>query len=195
MTDKIILASGSPRRKELLEKAGFSFEVIPSRYEEEMEFRLPPQGLAKYISMRKARNVAESNPNALVIGADTFIVFDGHILGKPHTPERAFEMLRMLSGKKHSVITGFTLAHLESLKIISRAVETLVHFKTLSEEEIEGYVATKEPLDKAGAYAIQCLGAALVERIEGDFSNVVGLPVDEVAKLLKEEFGVEANRQ
>jgi len=185
---KIILASISPRRKELLEKAGFVFDIVPSEYEEEMDLRLTPSGLAKYLSMKKAMKVAARYNDAVVIAADTFIVHEDRILGKPHTPEVAREMLRSLSGKEHSVVTGFTVAHLEKCKLVSHTSETRVKMKPLSEEIIESYIATGEPLDKAGAYAIQGGGGELVEAISGDLSTVIGLPVDDVLKTLQEEF-------
>jgi len=185
---KIILASTSPRRKALLEKAGVVFDIEPSNYEEEMHLPMPPAELAKYLSRKKAESVASAHLDALVISADTFIAHEGKVLGKPHTPERAKETLRDLSGKAHSVITGFTV--IEKDKVISQSVETKVFFRELSDEEIEKYIATGEPLERAGAYAIQELGGALIEKIEGDYDNVVGLPVEEVIKVLREEFGM-----
>ena len=186
---KIILASTSPRRKELLEKTGLIFETASSSYEEDMTLALPPKELAMHLSMGKAKAVSAIHQNAIIIAADTFVAYQDQVLGKPHTPEKAKETLEMLSGKSHSIITGFTILDPENDESFSHAVETVVHFKHLTEEEIQNYIATGEPLDKAGAYAIQGLGSELVDRIEGDYSNIVGLPVEEVLKALK-NFGV-----
>lgn len=187
---KIILASSSPRRKELLEKTGIVFEIIPSTYEEDMSIDLSPVELSIFLSKQKAESVAENNPDAVVIGADTFVVLGDKVLGKPHIKEKAKEMLSILSGKQHSVITGFTVIEKLANKSISQTVETKVYFKNLTDEEIKDYVDTGEPLDKAGAYAIQGIGKKLVEKIEGDYSNIVGLPIDNVMEILK-EFNIE----
>jgi len=185
----IILASASPRRKELLEQIGLSFTVEPSNYQENIRFDLEPHDLARALSLEKARLVARNHRNALVIAADTFIAFEGKILGKPRTETEAKEMLETMSGKPHSVITGFTIIDADSNKTVSRSVETRVHLRKLGSDEIDAYVRSKEPLDKAGAYAIQGLGSVIVERIEGDYSNVIGLPLSALAESLK-EFGV-----
>ncbi len=187
---KIILASTSPRRKELLAKTGLVFEVVASNYEEDMTLSLNPHELAKYLSRGKAEAVSKEHSNAVIIAADTFAVFGGKILGKPHTPEKAKETLTMLSSSVHSIITGFTVLDITGNKSISHTVETKVYFRTLIDEEIDQYVATGEPLDKGGAYGIQGLGSKLVDKIEGSYSNVVGLPVEEVMMVLK-EFGIE----
>lgn len=185
----IILASASPRRKELLEQIGLSFRVEPSNYQENIRFDLEPHDLARALSLEKARLVARNHRNALVIAADTFIVFEGKILGKPRTETQAKEMLETMSGKPHSVITGFTIIDADSNKTVSRSVETRVHLRKLGSNEIDAYVRSKEPLDKAGAYAIQGLGSVIVEKIEGDYFNVIGLPLSALAESLK-EFGV-----
>ena len=188
---KIILASTSPRRKELLEQIGLEFLIEPSGYEEDMNQKMSPEELARFLSHQKALDVAEKHKgeDSLVIGADTFIAFEGGVLGKPHTAEKAKEMLSAMSGKAHSVLSGFTIIDTKDDKIISKAVETRVYFRDLSEEEINAYIASGEPLDRAGAYEIQGLGGLLVDKIEGDYTNIVGLPVTEVALALK-EFGV-----
>ena len=186
---KIILASASPRRKELLEKIGLKFEVEPSNYAEDMHSRLSPDKLARAISLEKARVVARKHKNAIVIAADTFIVFGGKIMGKPNTEAEARKMLMTLRGKSHSVITGFTIMDTEENKVLTKSVETIIHIKNLTPEEIDAYVRSKEPLDKAGAYAIQGLGSVIVERIEGDYFNVMGLPLSALAEGLK-EFGI-----
>jgi len=187
---RIILASASPRRRELLEKLGIKFEVDASNNVEEMRSGLGPHELAKAISLEKARAVARKYRDAVIIAADTFIIADGKLMGKPGSEEEARKMLGALAGRHHSVITGYTLMDTRDGKILSRAVETRVHIKRLTPREIDAYVRSKEPLDKAGAYAIQGLGSVIVEKIEGDFFNVVGLPVSALAESLK-EFGVD----
>lgn len=185
----IILASASPRRKELLEKIGLKFEVELSNYEEDIPPGLEPHELAQKISLEKAEAVARQHQNAIVIAADTFGVLDGQILGKPHTEKEAREMLAAISGKSHSVITGFSIIDTDNNQKLSQSVETKVYIRKLTLAEIDAYVKSKEPLDKAGAYAIQGLGAVLVERIEGDYYNVVGLPLSALTEALK-EFGI-----
>ncbi|MFH1382334.1 MAG: Maf family protein [Chloroflexota bacterium] len=186
---KIVLASASPRRKELLEQIGLKFDVEPSNETEVLDSGLEPHELARKISLTKAEAVARKHKNAIIIAADTFGVLDGQILGKPHTENEAREMLQMLSGKSHSVITGFSLIDTGTGKKLSRAVETRVYIKKLTPPEIDAYVRSKEPLEKAGAYAIQGLGAVIVERIEGDYFNVMGLPINALTEALK-EFGI-----
>jgi septum formation protein len=185
----IILASTSPRRKELLEKIGLKFEVEPSNYVEDMHSGLSPDELARVISLGKAKAVACRHKNAIVIAADTFIVLKGKIMGKPGTEAEARKMLMRLRGKSHSVVTGFTILDTDNDKVLTKSVETVVHIKNLTSEEIEAYVKSGEPLDKAGAYAIQGLGSIIVERIEGDYFNVIGLPLGALAEGLK-EFGI-----
>lgn len=186
---RIILASASPRRRELLRQIGLTFEVEPSSLVEEIPPGIEPHQLARQISFRKAEIVASRHRDAIVIAADTFGVIDGQVLGKPHTSEEARKMLATLSGRCHSVITGFTIIDTADDKTLSRSVETKVYIKVLTDTEIDAYVRSGEPLDKAGAYAIQGLGAVLVERIEGDYLNIVGLPLNALAEALK-EFGI-----
>lgn len=183
---KLILASTSLRRKELLAEAGFQFEVIPSDYEEDMTLSMSPKELVVYLGKEKARAVAEKNRDAVVIGADTFIVFKNQVLGKPHTPEKAKETLRRLSGNKHVVMTGFSIMCKDKTQEESRAIETEVYFKQLTDKEIDDYISTGEPLDRAGAYAIQGLGKVLVDKIEGDYTNIVGFPIQDITDVLKE---------
>ncbi len=186
---KIILASASPRRKEILRKTGLNFSICTSDYKEDINLSLKPRALAKFLSRKKAETVAHKYENAIIIAADTFIVFKNRLLGKPHTAKEAEKMLNMLNGKAHSVITGFTIMDTASKKILSRSVETKVYFKKLGRKEINAYVRSKEPLDKAGAYAIQGLGSVFIERIDGDFLNVVGLPLLALTESLK-KFGI-----
>jgi septum formation protein len=186
---KIVLAAASPRRKELLEQIGLQFEVEPSNCDEEITSGSESHETARRLSLGKARAATRKHRNAIIIAADTFVVFGDRILGKPRTDSEARGMLRALNGQAHSVITGFTVLDTESGKVVSRSVETRVHMRKLTLKEIDSYLKSKEPLDKAGGYAIQGLGAVLVERIEGDYSNVVGLPLSALAKSLR-EFGV-----
>ena len=185
----IILASTSPRRKALLEQIGLKFKVDNRAQEDTGWAGLEPNELVKTVSLKKAQSVAGYYPDAIIIAADTIGVIDGGIIGKPHSAKEARAMLAALSGKTHTVITGFTVMDTLTRKSVSRSVETTVWMKRMTTAEIEAYVNTGEPLDKAGAYAIQGLGAALVEKIEGDYFNVVGLPLYALADALK-EFGV-----
>ncbi|MCX9010479.1 MAG: Maf family protein [Candidatus Methanoperedens sp.] len=188
-TRTIVLASASPRRKELLELTGLQFKVDPGDHKEDMDLKLSPHELARFLSLEKAKSVAGKYSNAVIIAADTFVIIRGQILGKPHTEEEAKRMLALLGGMTHSVITGFTVLDTDTGKKVSRSVETGVTFKKLTEKEIDAYIRTKEPLDKAGAYALQGLGSILVKRIEGDYFNVVGLPLCPLAECLK-GFGI-----
>ena len=189
MERKIILASQSDRRKALLEQLGLEFSVHPSEYEEEMELDMDDRELVKYLSLKKAEDVVRHYEDAIVIGADVFVVFNGERMGKPITPERATEMLQSFSGKEVPIICGFTVIDTKTGKTVSRCTETIIHFKKMSDEEIAGYVATGEPLQVAGAHKIQGKAAALIEKIDGDFYTVVGLPACELVKVLR-EFGV-----
>lgn len=186
---KIILASQSPRRKQLLEQIGLKFEVDPSNYEEDMTLKMDPARLAEQLSLGKAKDVAKRHKNSIIISADTIVAVDNEVFGKPKTPEKAKYMLQKLSGRAHSVITGFTIIDTETNKQISKSVETKVYFKKLSEEEMDAYIATGEPLDKGGGYAIQGLASLFVEKIEGDYFNIVGLPILALTEELK-NFGV-----
>lgn len=186
---KIILASASPRRKEILALTGLRFRVEPSDYEETLDHAIKPHSLAKRLSLEKARAVAGKYGDAIIIAADTFIAFRGKLLGKPHTSKEARKMLTMLNGKSHSVITGYTILDTGTGKKIIRSVETKVWFKKMSSQELDAYVATREPIGKAGAYAIQGRGAVIVKKIEGDYLNVVGLPLFDLAESLK-KFGI-----
>ncbi len=186
---KIVLASSSPRRRELLALTGLSFTVDPSSYEEELVSAVKPRLLARRLSSEKAKAVAKKYRNALIIAADTFIAYRNHLMGKPHTENEAIRMLGILNGRPHSVITGFTIIDTFTAKKLSRSVETKVWFRKLTKKEIISYVKTGEPLDKAGAYAIQGLGSLIVEKIEGDYFNVIGLPLSALGETLK-KFGV-----
>lgn len=186
---KIILASASPRRKELLEKIGLEFEVEAGNGQEETSPAIEPHKLVLQNSVKKAESVAANHKNAIVISADTIGVIDNLILGKPHTADEARKMLRQISGRSHLVITGFTVLDTSTRKIVSATVDTTVYIGELTSQEIDTYVKTGEPLDKAGSYAIQGLGAVIVEKIEGDYYNVMGLPLHALSEALK-EFGI-----
>ncbi|HBG93660.1 MAG: septum formation protein Maf [Nitrospirae bacterium RIFOXYB2_FULL_43_5] len=186
---KIILASASPRRKEILALTGLRFRVEPSDYEEILDNAIKPHNLAKLLSLEKAMAVAGKYRDALIIAADTFIVFKRKFLGKPHTSQEARKMLSLLNGKFHSVITGYTILDTGTGKKITRSVETKVWFKNASAQELDAYVATREPIGKAGAYAIQGRGAVMVKKIEGDYLNVVGLPLFDLVESLR-KFGI-----
>lgn len=185
----IILASVSPRRKQLLEQLGLRFTVAPSGYEEVMDTTLSPSILAQNLSIGKAQKVASSYKNAIIIAADSFVVCDGKYMGKPHTKKEAQDMLTFLSNKTHVFITGFTILDSNSKKIITDSVETRVKVRELNIDEIDAYIQTNEPFEKAGGYAISEKGAVLIERIEGDYCNILGLPLYAVSVVL-EKFGI-----
>ncbi|HIJ56780.1 MAG TPA: septum formation inhibitor Maf [Deltaproteobacteria bacterium] len=183
----LILASQSPRRKYLLSQAGIQFKVIPSQVDESTVPMTSPESYVKILAERKAQDVARQYPENYVIGADTIVLLDGTILGKPRSRNEARQMLTRLSGETHQVLTGFALCCTARSYRYSDAVKTDVRFKKLAPEEIEWYIHTPEPFDKAGAYAIQGLGTFLVKSINGSYTNVVGLPVCEVIELLLKE--------
>ena len=185
---KIILASQSPRRRELLERMGITdFKIIPAREEEVATRTLTPDQLVEELSRRKCAEVSAAHPDALVIAADTMVAVNNRVLGKPHSEKDAARMLAALSGRLHMVYTGVTVA--QGVKSITEHEMTFVRFCTLSQADIIRYIATGEPMDKAGAYGIQGYGSVLVEGISGDYYNVMGLPVCRVARLLA-RFGV-----
>ena len=180
---EIILASASPRRRELLSTAGVNFTVKVADVVERIEAGLTPDRVVMSLALQKAQAVAAENPEAVVIGADTVVVLDGEILGKPQSEENAVEMLTALSGRCHTVYTGVALVGNGKVKIFCEA--TQVEFYELTKEEIEDYVATKDCMDKAGAYGIQTNGCVLIRKIDGDYFNVVGLPVSKVYRELR----------
>lgn len=187
---KIVLASGSPRRKEIFEKAGVKFAVCISNKEEIISMKVP-EDIVQELAVMKAEDVAVNyKGNVIVIGADTMVALDNEILGKPKDEEDAKRMLRLLSGKSHKVYTGVSviIKHDEELsgvrdKVIHFTEATKVWVKSMSEEQIAAYIATGEPFDKAGAYAIQGRFSVHIEKIEGDYNNIVGFPI---AKLYSE---------
>lgn len=179
----LILASGSPRRKEILDTMGLSYCVDVSDADE--SFQGSPEEMVLELSRRKALAVAPRHQNALILAADT-LVFAGKVLGKPEDTGEARQMLSMLSDAWHSVFTGVTLIDTSTGKTISRAEETRVHFASMSSAEIEAYIASGAPMDKAGAYGIQDAGGMFIDRIEGSYSNVVGLPMALLRSMLIE---------
>lgn len=186
---KIVLASGSPRRKELLTQVGIGFEVMVSGVEETVTSSVPEEVVCE-LSRQKAADVfGKMSEDVVVVGADTVVSIDGRILGKPKDRENAKKMLADLSGKCHSVFTGVTLCIRRegAEEILTFAEETKVYVDRLTERDIEAYIDTGEPMDKAGAYGIQGRFAAYVEKIEGDYNNVVGLPVGRLCKTLREK--------
>jgi septum formation protein len=186
---KIILASESSWRKIILEKTGLPFTVVKSGYAEDMNLKLPPEKLALAMAKGKADAVAQKFPNALIIAADTFIISGKTLLGKPRTPERAKEMLTLLAGKWHRIITGFVILDAKTGKRTQKTILTRVHLRKASAQEIDAYVRTGEPLNVAGGYAIQGRAGALIDKIEGDYWNIVGLPLSALVVELK-KFGV-----
>lgn len=186
---KIVLASQSPRRKELLGRMGLEFVTQASKIDESAFDGLEARELVATLSREKAQWIARQlDGEALVIGADTVVVRDGAALGKPKDAEDAVAMLLSLSGRDHQVCTGVTVCRGD--RVLTQVEETQVTFRDLTETEVRQYVSTGEPMDKAGAYGIQSLGGLLVEGIRGDYSNVVGLPVCRLGQMLK-DFGVD----
>ena len=179
----LVLASASPRRQELLRNAGISFEVQPAHIAEDPLPEEDPRACAERLAREKALTVARQRPDDIVLGADTVVVVDGQNLGKPADSADAARMLRMLSGRHHQVITGVALV--VSGQCLVGSETTSVTMSEISEKEIAEYATTGEPMDKAGAYAIQGLASRWIPRIEGDYSNVVGLPVALVWRMLK----------
>ena len=187
---KIILASTSPRRKELLAKTGLKFTAVPSDYVEDMTLKLLPEELAKVLSMGKAEAVAKKYKDAIVIGADSFIAYRGHVLGKPHTPARAKAMLARLSGKMNEVVTGLSIIDTRTGKHISRAFVCKIYLRKMTDREINAYIRTGEPLDRAGGYDIHERGSVFVKKVEGDLFAAIGLPIYDLLNELR-KFGVE----
>ncbi len=189
---KIVLASKSPRRKEILENLGFEFEILTADTDESSN-ETDPRALTCDLAERKGRDVAGliSERDTLIISSDTVVWCDGKILGKPHSADEAEEMLRLLSGRKHTVTSGLSLSL--NGKTVTDSEDTEVYFVDLSEEFIKKYVASGEPMDKAGSYAVQGVASMYIEKIDGCYFNVVGLPVRLLCKLL-EEFGLDPGK-
>ncbi len=184
---RFILASASPRRKEILQNAGFTFEIIVSDADENITENLTPSETVEELAKRKAMAVLEKNSDAVVFGCDTVVAVDGKILGKPKNDDEAFEMIKMLSGKVHTVSTGVCICDANKISVFSNTTE--VEFYPLSDDTIRSYIATGEGKDKAGSYGIQGYGCVLIKEIKGDYFSVMGLPVSESARVLA-DFGV-----
>jgi len=178
-----ILASKSPRRKQLLEMVGFHFECIPSDAEEIVPEGMRPSEMPEFLSKLKAHDIKKGHPLDTVIGSDTLVVIDGHQIGKPKSEEEAFRMLKTLSGRTHEVFTGVTICFPDSEESFTSRTE--VEFYELSDQEIWDYIKTGDPMDKAGAYGIQGIGAPLVKAVHGDYYTVMGLPVAEVVHRIR----------
>lgn len=189
---KFILASASPRRKEILEAAGLDFDILVSEADEESVPRdVPPKLYVQELALLKAAAAAKTvlkSKQSLIISADTIVTLDGKILGKPSDTDNAKEMLRMLSARTHEVYTGYCIMRISDGKTVCNSVCTQVKFKELTDDTIDSYIATGEPMDKAGAYGIQGRGSVLADSISGDYFNVVGLPVSALSDTLKNEF-------
>lgn len=186
----IILASASPRRKEILENASVKFKVMISSIEELTLDGESPCQMVMRLAFEKGMDIASRQKNDLIISADTIVVIDNTVLGKPENEIEARKMITSLSGRTHQVITGISLINLDNNKKIIDYVISNVKFKNLSEEDINDYIRTKESLDKAGAYGIQGYGALLVDEIQGDYFNIVGLPISRLSDLLKKHFNI-----
>ena len=186
----IILASASPRRKEILENANVKFKIMSSDIEELTLDGESPCQMVMRLAFEKGIDIANKQKSDLVISADTIVVLDNNVLGKPKDEKEARYMIESLSGKTHQVITGISLINLENNKKIIDYVISNVKFKNLYEEDINDYISTNESLDKAGAYGIQGYGALLVDEIQGDYFNIVGLPISRLSDLLKKHFNI-----
>lgn len=185
---QLVLASQSPRRKELLESLKLDFIVHPSKFEEK-DTHITPEELALHNAMGKAQDVARHYKNALILGVDTVVAFQDHQIGKPRDIEDAKRILRLLSNTTHKVISAICIIDTDNFKNVTAVETTFITIDRLEESEIEAYIASGEGVDKAGGYAIQGLGSLFCKKMEGDYFNVVGLPIYRLRKLLK-EFGV-----
>jgi septum formation protein len=191
----LFLASSSPRRSSLLRQIGWKIEVQVPDTEETQEEGEAPDALVSRLAFEKVHSIRSHvhQEEWLALGADTVVVLEGKIFGKPSDASEAIEMLRFLSGKKHEVLTGYCILHTQKKEVVKsfrRVIKTQVSLRCLSLSEIKSYVATSESLDKAGAYGVQEAGTLLVEKIEGSYTNVVGLPLSEICTDLKEVFGI-----
>ncbi len=182
---RLILASGSPRRKELLESLGYEFEIITSNVDEVIREGLTNEAIVKDLAYQKAKAVYDENPDALVMGADTIVVCDEEIMGKPHSREQCVEMMKKLRKREHKVITGVAFIQKDELHMMSDTA--FVHFRDIPDEDIEKYADTDEAYDKAGGYAIQGWAGRYISRIEGNFYTIMGLPLDKVYAYLRKQ--------
>lgn len=188
---KIILASASPRRKSLMDVLGLDFEIKVSDCEEKVDKHSNVENIVMSLSLQKAQAVSKYvDSNCLIIGADTVVSYSNEILGKPKDYDDAVRMLKLLSGKTHSVYTGFTLIQTSDGTVVTDYERSDVTFRELSEKQIIDYVNTGEPIDKAGAYSIQGIASSFVENLDGDYNNVVGLPIYKLSKYLYNSFNI-----
>jgi septum formation protein len=185
LTHPFILASASPRREELLHAVGLTFKILPGHIDETYLEGESPRAHVKRLSKKKAAVIAAKYPDALVLGADTIVVIDGQILGKPKNKKQAREMLQQLSNRRHTVFTGFTIACVKNGVSKTKVVRSGVQFKEISPEEMNWYVDCDEPYDKAGGYAVQGKGSSFIKSISGSYTNVIGLPLCELLEELK----------
>jgi septum formation protein len=185
MTSSFILASASPRREQLLRETGLRFDVVPGDVNEDFRRGEVPIEYVERLSRAKCHAVSRTMPNAWVLGADTIVLVGSEVLGKPRSREEARKMLMKLSGREHRVITGFAIENKSARIMVSGTVESTVIFKTIEKDELEWYISTPEPYDKAGGYAVQGMAGYFVREIHGSYSNVVGLPLTEVVTALK----------
>ncbi|SCW46245.1 septum formation protein [Paenibacillus tianmuensis] len=184
----LVLASSSPRRQELIQMLKLPFEIITNDVDETISTDLPPDRIVEELSLRKAKasTARVTDSQSIVIGSDTIVVYSQQVLGKPKDQEDAFRMLKLIEGKTHQVYTGITCIDVGESRIITRSKVTDVRMKALSDEQIRAYIATGEPMDKAGAYAIQGIGSTIIESINGDHFNVVGMSLSLLSELLEE---------
>ena len=191
---EFVLASASPRRKELLKVMGLDFDIVVSNADEDSISKdIPVELYVQELALLKAGAAAKEvlkNKNIVVISADTIVTLDGEILGKPADSEAAYKMLRNLSGRVHEVYTGYCVMRIADGKTVCNSVRTSVHFKEIDDEKINAYISSGEPMDKAGAYGIQGRGTLLINKIDGDYFNVVGLPISALADTLEREFEI-----
>jgi septum formation protein len=187
--ERLLLASASPRRREILENLGFEFEILPSNVDESEVPWNDPVESAKLLAEIKGVDAQKTRPRKTIIAADTIVLCEGQVMGKPKSSEDAAKMLGTLSGRVHEVVTGIALIKLPNTRIIE-AERTKVFFRKLSPEEISRYISTREPFDKAGAYAIQGYASVFIDKIEGDYFNVVGLPVARLFSMFRKLEGM-----
>jgi septum formation protein len=187
---KIVLASISPRRRKLLKILGLDFEVVKSNLDEKLNPRLKPENQPAYLSLQKAKAVAGAYKHAIIIGADSMVLFKDKVIGKPKDKKEAMKMLEQLSNSEHSIITGFSIIDTSTQKVVTRSIETKVWFRKISKKDIIKYIDAEKPFDKAGAYAIQGLASIFVKKIDGDYFGALGLPLFALSEELK-KFGIE----
>ncbi|MBN1473324.1 MAG: septum formation inhibitor Maf [Syntrophaceae bacterium] len=185
LKQKIILASASPRRKQLLSSVGLKFKIVPAHVNEDYLRGETPQQHVRRLAHSKAKIVSEKYPDAWVLGADTIVVIDGQILGKPENKAQAKKMLQKLNNRTHKVYTAFTITRASSSISRTRVIQSAVSFKNISPDEIKWYISSKEPYDKAGGYAAQEKGASFIKSVRGSYTNVIGLPLCEVLEEFK----------